>query len=176
MTSTAKMVAMDVDADLTCTSPPHRVFETIADLGTYPDWLDIVTRAEPVPAGPDDDGAPAWSVDLRGQVGPLRRTKRLRMVRTRVDQDHHVRFERREVDGRQHSPWVLSATVEPVGSGTGLPGASGTGLPGASGTVLTMRMHYGGRLWVPVLDRLLAQEIEHSRTRLAVLLGETAAP
>jgi hypothetical protein len=39
-----------------------------------------------------------------------------------------------------------------------------------------MRMHYGGRLWVPVLDRLLAQEIEHSRTRLAVLLGETTAP
>ena len=149
---------MDVDADLTCTSPPSRVFELVADLGTYPDWLDIVGRAEPVPADEGDDGDPAWSVDLRGQVGPLRRTKRLRMVRTRFDRDHHARFERREIDGRQHSAWVLSATVEPVDDGT----------------TLTMRLHYGGRLWMPILDRLLAQEIEHSRARLARLLGETS--
>ncbi len=151
------MGAMDVDADLTCTSPPARVFETVADLGTYPDWLDIVGRAETVAPVEGDGDGPAWSVDLQGQIGPLRRTKRLRMVRTRYELDHHARFERREVDGRQHSEWVLSATVEPVGGGT----------------TLTMRLHYGGRLWVPILDRLLAQEIEHSRARLAELLGET---
>ncbi len=166
----SKMAAMDVDADLTCTSPPDRVFEIVSDLGTYPEWLDIVTRAEAVPAAAgDDDGdgtseesgdGAAWSVDLTGQVGPLRRTKRLRMVRTRSEPGHHVRFERREVDDRQHSAWVLSATLEPVDVGT----------------TLTMRLHYDGRLWMPILDRLLAQEIERSRTRLAALLGENTTP
>ena len=34
------------------------------------------------------------------------------------------------------------------------------------GTRLTMRLHYGGRLWMPVLDRLLSDEIERSRPRL----------
>ena len=38
--------------------------------------------------------------------------------------------------------------------------------PTAAGSTLTMRLHYGGRLWVPALDRLLADEIERSRPRL----------
>ena len=59
---------------------------------------------------PDDVG-PAWSVDLRGRLGPFARAKRLRMVRTVHEPDHHARFERVEHDGRQHSPWVLDATV-----------------------------------------------------------------
>ena len=39
-----------------------------------------------------------------------------------------------------------------------------------------MRLHYGGRLWMPALDRLLADEIERSRPRLLELPdGLTAA-
>jgi hypothetical protein len=34
-----------------------------------------------------------------------------------------------------------------------------------------MRLHYGGRLWMPVLDRLLSEEIERSRPRLLALLA-----
>ena len=34
-----------------------------------------------------------------------------------------------------------------------------------------MHLHYGGSLWVPMLDRLLADEIERSRPRLLGLLG-----
>ena len=33
-------------------------------------------------------------------------------------------------------------------------------------SVLTMRLHYGGRLWVAALERLLTDEIERSRPRL----------
>src|SRR5688572_25692245 len=100
-------------------------------------------------AHPDDAG-PAWSVDLRGRLGPFARAKRLRMVRTVHDAPVHARFERVEHDGRQHSAWVLDATVE----------------DGGAESTLTMRLHYGGRLWVPALDRLLADEIERSRPRL----------
>ena len=137
---------MDITADLDADLPADVLRATVADLGTYPRWLDIVARAVPL----DDGGAlPAWSVDLRGQIGPLRRSKRLRMERT-VDEADHLRFERRELDGREHSPWVMEGRLRPR--------------PG--GTVLTMRLHYGGSLWVPLLDRLLRDEIERSRPRL----------
>ena len=152
------MVGVDVTASLDTDAAPQRLFDLVADLGTYPEWLDIVPRA--VPAAPDDgDPGPAWSVDLRAQVGPLRRSKRLRMVRSERSSPHRVVFERRELDDRSHSPWVLTATVEP--------GADGS-------SSLTMRLHYGGSLWVPMLDRLLADEIERSRVRLVGVLERAA--
>jgi hypothetical protein len=140
---------MDVTATLDAPCAAVTLFPWIEDLGRYADWLDIVPRAVPVEAHADDAG-PAWSVDLRGRLGPFARAKRLRMVRTASDGSHHARFERFEHDGRQHSPWVLDATI--VESG-------GT-------SRLTMRLHYGGRLWMPALDRLLTDEIERSRPRL----------
>jgi hypothetical protein len=149
---------VDVVASLEAPVPPEVLFPWVDDLGRYPDWLDIVPRAVAVDAHADDAG-PAWSVDLRGKVGPFARAKRLRMVRTeRVDLER-VRFERVEQDGRQHSPWVLDADVVPLGSGT----------------LLTMRLHYGGRLWMPVLDRLLADEVERSRPRLLARLEASAS-
>lgn len=140
---------MEVTAALDTDATSEALAAVVRDLGTYPDWLDIVGRAEPAAEG-------EWLVDLRGQLGPLRRTKRLRMLRT-VDDTDHVRFERAETDGRQHSPWELDAALTPL----------------AGGTRLTMRLHYGGSLWVPLLDRLLREEIERSKPRLAAYL-ETA--
>lgn len=139
---------MDVTADLDAPHTPSAVFAVVADLTTYPRWLDIVSRAEPA-----DDGA--WSVDLRGRLGPFARSKRLRMVRTAADEPTHARFERDERDGRSHSAWVLDAAVAPHGDGSRL----------------TMQLHYGGGLWMPVLERLLRDEIERSRTRLLALLS-----
>lgn len=140
---------MDVVATLDAPCPPTALFPWVDDLERYPDWLDIVPRAVPTPAQPDDVG-PAWSVDLRGRLGPFARAKRLRMVRTALEAPTHARFERAEHDGREHSSWVLDATVEDA----------------ADGCRLTMRLHYGGRLWMPALDRLLADEINRSRPRL----------
>ena len=145
---------MDVVASLEAPCPPDALFAWVDDLGCYPDWLDIVPRASAVTGHPDDAG-PAWSVDLRGRLGPFARAKRLRMVRTVHEPPTHARFERVEHDGRQHSAWVLDATVEPCDGGS----------------TLTMRLHYGGRLWVPALDRLLADEIERSRPRLLARLA-----
>jgi hypothetical protein len=72
------------------------------------------------------------------------------MVRTVHEAAVHARFERVEHDGRDHSDWVLDATIAPA----------------ETGSELTMRLHYGGRLWMPALDRLLSDEIERSRPRL----------
>ncbi|MFN8052706.1 MAG: SRPBCC family protein [Acidimicrobiales bacterium] len=140
---------MDIEASLVTDIDADALYAVVADLGTYPRWLDIVSRAVEAPAA-DGDAGPAWSIDLRGQLGPLRRSKRLRMVRVTADAPTRVRFERRELDGRDHSPWVMEGAID-----------SG---PGSS--ELTMRLHYGGSLWVPMLDRVLRDEIERSRARL----------
>ena len=145
---------MDVVASLEAPHAAVTLFAWVEDLERYPSWLDIVPRAVATEPHPDDVG-PAWSVDLRGRLGPFARAKRLRMVRTVHDAPHHARFERTEHDGRQHSAWVLDASID--GSG--------------EGSTLMMRLHYGGRLWVPALDRLLADEIERSRPRLLACLA-----
>jgi hypothetical protein len=145
---------VDVTATLDAPCPPIELYPWLDDLGRYPDWLDIVPRATPADAHADDVG-PAWSVDLRGRLGPFARAKRLRMVRTASETPRHARFERVEHDGREHSAWVLDAEVAET----------------ATGSRLTMRLHYGGRLWMPVLDRVLADEIERSRPRLLALLA-----
>jgi Polyketide cyclase / dehydrase and lipid transport len=126
-----------------------RLFAIVEDLERYPEWLDIVVAATPLDGDP-----PAWDVELRGRVGPLARSKRLRMVRTVHEAPRRVVFERHEESGRG-SPWTLTATVEPSGSGSRL----------------FMRLHYGGALWGPVIERLLADEITRARPRLLALLG-----
>lgn len=138
---------MDVTADLDAPHPPEQVFELVEALDRYPEWLEIVSRVEAV----DGDG---WLVDLRGRLGPFARSKRLRMVRTTHEPPRTVRFERDEEDGRSHAPWILDATVEAVGGGSRL----------------TMHLHYGGGLFGPVMERLLRDEIERSRTRLLAAL------
>lgn len=140
---------MDVVAHLEAPCGPDTLYAWVSDLGRYPEWLDIVPRAEPAPAL-DGDPGPAWQVDLRGRLGPFARSKRLRMVRTVDDGPTAATFERMEHDGRSHSPWILRAEVEAT----------------ADGSRLTMRLHYGGGLFGPVLERLLGDEIERSRPRL----------
>ena len=150
---------MDVTATLDAPCPPDELFGWVDDLTRYPSWLEIVPRAEPAAAEPDDEG-PAWRVDLRGRLGRFARSKRLRMVRTELDRPRQVRFERREHDGRSHSAWVLRVEVE----------ADGTG------SRLTMHLHYGGGLWGPVVERLLREAIEKSRPRLlACVTGAESA-
>lgn len=142
---------MDVTASLDAPCPVDELFTAVDDLSSYPSWLTIVTKA--VPADGDargEDPGPAWQVDLRGRLGPLARSKRLRMVRTALDAPTHIRFERRELDGRSHSSWVLDAEVYAVDEGSRL----------------TMRLHYGGSFGGALLERMLKDEIERSRPRL----------
>lgn len=141
---------MDVTATLDAPHPPEAVFAWVADLDRYPAWLDIVPRATA-------DGDGSWLVVLRGRLGPLARSKRLRMTRVALDAPRAVRFERDERDGRSHSPWVLEADVAPT----------------AEGSRLTMHLHYGGTLFGPVLERVLGDEIERSRGRLLERLAAT---
>ena len=147
---------MDVHASLEAPCDPDRLFAFVDDLSRYPSWVDLVHRAEPV-------ATDEWQVELRARIGPLARSKRLRMRRTTLDPARRVAvFERHEVDGRKHSPWVLRAEV------------SGDGGDGGGQASLRMHLHYGGALWTGgVLERTLADQITNGRERLLQLVRST---
>ncbi len=138
------------------TAPPGRVFPHVAALDEYPSWLRLVHSAtRQTPPEP-----PAWSVEIRAQVGPFARSKRLRMQRTVNEPYRLVEFERAEVDGRQHARWVLRVELEPAAG---------------SSTLVTMHLAYDGSLWTGgLLDRVLDGEIRNGRDGLAALVN--AAP
>jgi hypothetical protein len=137
---------VDVVAEVDVACSVAELFAWVDDLGRYPEWLEIVDRALP-----GDDGS--WAVDLRGRLGPLARSKRLRMVRSELVAGRRVVFERAEHDSRQHSAWRLSAEV--TGTDTG--------------SHLRMHLHYGGSLFGPVMERVLRDEIDRSKHRLVAL-------
>jgi hypothetical protein len=147
---------MDVTSELEADCSPVRLFAQLDDLSRYPDWLTIVARAEP--DDPPDRSADhhAWTVELRGRLGRLARSKRLRMVRTAYVAPTHCRFERRERDGRNHSAWVLDVAVTSLGGDR---------------SKLVMSLHYGGGFGGALLEKMLRDEIERSRPALLELLA-----
>ena len=143
------MSFMDITATLDVSCPTDRIRPWICDLDRYPEWLSIV----PTATAEANTHPSAWSVELRAKVGPIARSKKLRMVRT-VDEPDHVRFERSENDGRSHSPWVLDASLTPIDAGSRL----------------TMQLHYGGSFGAGLFQRLLEDEIENSKESLRALV------
>jgi hypothetical protein len=140
---------MDLTATLDAACSLEQLRDWVGDLSRYPDWLTIVPRADL-----EEVSEPrAWAVELRAKVGPIARSKRLRMIRT-IDEPGHIRFEREEVDGRSHSSWVLDAQLESI----------------EIGTRLTMGLHYGGSFGAGLFERLLADEIESSKQTLRSLV------
>jgi len=128
------------------------VFATLADLSTYPGWLEIVIDARPAPPASADPG-PAWFVTLRAQVGPFSRSKRLRMVRNNQKPHSAIRFVRSEVDGRRHSNWTLDVTTA-----------------GDHPCALCVELRYEGRLWTAPLEAILGSEATGAVPRLEGLV------
>jgi len=139
-------------AELDAAVPPPALFNWVGALDRYPAWLDIVRSASPPGGAQAADGA-AWNVVLIGRLGPLRRSKRLRMVRLEHQPPHRARFARREVDGREHARWELAVEVSPT----------------ATGSHLAMDLSYSGALWGPALHRLISAEIDAAEPRLVAL-------
>lgn len=148
---------MQIERDTVVPGPPERAFALVDDLSAYPAWMDLVHEVQEV--SPTGDRR-TWEVELQAQVGPFARSKRLRMVRVIHDPGRRVVFERDEVDGRRHSPWILGATLRPEPSD-------------GAGTRLTMTLTYGGNLWTgAVLQRVLDDHVERGATALRDLLAE----
>ncbi len=145
---------MDVEAGLTTAAPVSSVLAQVDDLSAYPSWMSLVHSAIRV----EGEQPPTWNVELRASVGPLARSKRLRLVRSEyatIGDVHRLVFERRETDGRTHAIWRLTVTVTEA----------------AGRTSLTMHLHYDGRFFVGVVESILRQHIEAGRARLSELLA-----
>ncbi len=148
---------MKIERDTLVPGPPERAFALVDDLSAYPAWMDLVHDVEET--APTDD-LRTWNVELQAQVGPFARSKRLRMVRVAHEQDRRAVFERDEIDGRRHSPWVLAATLDAEACDAGH-------------TRLTMTLTYGGNLWTgAVLQRVLDDHIERGAAALSALLAD----
>jgi len=123
---------------------PAVVYPFVFNLSRYVEWMPMVHAVEEV----SDD---VWVVELRAKVGVFARSKRLRMRRT-VTSPSTLVFERDEIDGRKHSPWVMTVLMAPT----------------ESGSAVTIDLSYGGTLWTAgVLDRVLASQVEAGKAALA---------
>ncbi|MDH3295578.1 MAG: hypothetical protein OER95_14760 [Acidimicrobiia bacterium] len=120
------------------------------------------TGAGGQPGVGSDAGEPTWWVTLRAQLGPLARSKRLRMRRT-VNRPPSgteaglVRFERAETDGRDHAEWTMEVAV-------GAPDDS-------SGRAMfeswaRCRLYYGGAMWTSLLEGQLDAVADRATERL----------
>jgi hypothetical protein len=133
------------------------LFWYVDDLGAYERWMPMIHDVEPLPVV--DGENPAWTVELRAQVGPLARSKRLRMERTAHEINRLALFERNEDDGRSHSSWVLRAELADAG---------GDG----PHTALTMSLSYDGSLWSgALLQRVLDDQVRQGSDALLALLS-----
>ncbi len=149
---------MDRTISTNAPAEPPKVYEIVADLSTYQHWLSLIHQVEPADPAPADEGA-AWWITLRAKVGPFARSKRLRMVRVVDDAPKLVRFERQELDGRDHSAWVMRAVVEP-GDAPGL-------------SVVEVNLNYDGDLWNGLLDSVLGVVIDSAIGGLQQYVAES---
>ncbi len=141
---------MRVQSTVSLDASTVAVFPFVANLDRYSDWMPLVHRARP-------DGDGAWLVELRAKVGPLARSKRLRMARNElvtpssVHDDGKVVFARSEVDGKKHSPWILTVHVHAVGESSRV----------------DVDLEYQGSLWTGgILEQVLHHNIDAGREGL----------
>lgn len=131
---------MRASASARLAAAPDAVFAVLADLTTWPRWLDVVTRVAP-------DGERAWRVRLGVKLGPIDLGRDVRLVASTLDAPVRLVVEREELDGRgDHSPIEILVDVT---------AATGAG-DGAAASDVTLAAHVGKRL--PFVD--LQGEIE----------------
>ncbi len=144
---------------------PGRVLEIISDLTTYPHWLELVTEALPCPTATDFEELPAWLITLRAKIGPFARSKRLRMGRTRrramPNGEGEAIFERRELDARDHSSWVMQVTVRDRGD------------PDPNQSEIEISLKYGGSLWSGALETVLGSVVGSAGKKLSLFAANT---
>lgn len=148
---------------------PGELFEIVNDLSTFPRWIEVVHNVDQAESlettGPDGSSfEPTWWVTLRAQLGPLARSKRLRMRRAvsippTGDDNGLVRFERAETDGRDHAEWTMEVTV----------GANASSEPNGDQSWARCRLYYGGAMWTKLLEGQLDTVADRSTDRLRAL-------
>ena len=142
---------IEIQATQRLTSSSADVIREVSDLSSYGEWVTLIESATPL----SDD---TWTLVLAADVGPFRRSKRLRMQRTSPPGSASVTFERNEIDGRQHASWKMIVEVTESGAGS----------------EVSVQLHYSGRMRLGPLERLVTDEIAASAQRLDDVITEHA--
>lgn len=143
----------EVSVELECGVDEVRTW--VDDLTRFTSWTELLHDVST--QTPAQGELAAWSVELRGKLGPFARSKRLRMARVATESPEHLRFERREIDTGSHGQWNLDVRLA----------AGGT----RATTLVVMHLEYEGRLWSGAVERLLHNDIETSKRRLAEVVS-----
>ncbi len=140
------------------------LFAVVSDLQTYPHWLDLVSDVTA-------DKPDAFLVTITAKLGPFVRSKKLRMVSSLNQNTKQATFTRQEVDGRDHSDWVMQATVEDIADLTAdIETADSdrkqtTSAP-TKKSKLSVSLHYDGSFWTGALEKILELHTASSTRKL----------
>ena len=122
-------------------------FSVLSDLSTYTQWLNFIDSVEPVES---KDGR-VWMLVLKAQLGPFSRMKRLRMAKVSSEPHKLIRFERKEISGRDDSDWSIDINFKELDLIT---------------TEITFVVSYSGKLWTRTLETVFNTYVDQARTNL----------
>ena len=92
---------------------------------------------------------------LKAQLGPISRMKRLRMAKVSSEPHKLIRFERKEISGRDASDWSIDINFKELDLIT---------------TEITFVVSYSGKLWTRTLETVFNTYVDQARTNLKVFL------
>ena len=125
----------------------EHAYSVLSELTTYTEWLNFIDSVEPVES--EDDLV--WMLVLKAQLGPFSRMKKLRMARVTSEPWKLIRFERKEISGRDASDWSIDVKFKQLDLET---------------TELTFVVSYAGKFWTRTLETVFNTYVDQARTDL----------
>ena len=125
----------------------EHAYSVLSELTTYTEWLNFIDSVEP--AESEDDLV--WMLVLKAQLGPFSRMKKLRMARITSEPWKLIRFERKEISGRDASDWSIDVKFKQLDLET---------------TEITFVVSYSGKFWTRTLETVFNTYVDQARTDL----------
>tara|TARA_Y100000996_G_scaffold373527_1_gene323055 strand:- start:56 stop:514 length:459 start_codon:yes stop_codon:yes gene_type:complete len=125
----------------------EHAYSVLSELTTYTEWLNFIDSVEPVES--EDDLV--WMLVLKAQLGPFSRMKKLRMARVTSEPWKLIRFERKEISGRDASDWSIDVKFKQLDLET---------------TEIIFVVSYSGKLWTRTLETVFNTYVDQARTDL----------
>ena len=125
----------------------EHAYSVLSELTTYTEWLNFIDSVELVESVDDL----VWMLVLKAQLGPFSRMKKLRMARVASEPRKLIRFERKEISGRDASDWSIDVKFKQLDLET---------------TEITFVVSYSGKFWTRTLETVFNTYVDQARTDL----------
>ena len=125
----------------------EHAYSVLSELTTYTEWLNFIDSVELVESVDDL----VWMLVLKAQLGPFSRMKKLRMARVASEPRKLIRFERKEISGRDASDWSIDVKFKQLDLET---------------TEITFVVSYSGKFWTRTLESVFNTYVDQARTDL----------